>query len=237
MRRKYQSNVELGTPKVAYKETITRGAKVQGKHKKQSGGRGQYGDVWIEVEPLERGKGFEFVDKIFGGAIPRNFIPSAEKGIRKALDEGILAGYPVTDIRVILYDGSYHPVDSSDIAFQIAGSLAFKKALLEAGSVLLEPIMTVEIMVPEEFMGQITGDINARRGRVLGMDTKGKNQVVKAQIPLVEMFKYASDLRSVTGGRGSYSMSFSHYEIVPSRLTQNVMEEAKRSLEKAAKAE
>ncbi|MDP2922310.1 MAG: elongation factor G [Candidatus Omnitrophota bacterium] len=235
MRRRYQANVELGTPKVAYKETITKSIKVQGKHKKQSGGRGQYGDVWIEVEPLERGKDFEFVDKIFGGAIPRNFIPSVEKGIRKALDEGILAGYPVSDIRVILCDGSYHPVDSSDIAFQIAGSMAFKKALEQAGSVLLEPIMTVEIMVPEEFMGQITGDINARRGRVLGMDTKGKSQVVKAQIPLSEMFKYASDLRSVTGGRGSYSMSFSHYEIVPARLAQNVIEEAKRGTEKVAK--
>lgn len=235
MRRRYQANVELGTPKVAYKETVTKSVRVQGKHKKQSGGRGQYGDVWIEVEPRERGKDFEFVDKIFGGAIPRNFIPSVEKGIRKALDEGILAGYPVTDLRVILCDGSYHPVDSSDIAFQIAGSMAFKKALEQAGSVLLEPIMDVEIMVPDEFMGQITGDINAKRGRVMGVDTKGKSQVVKAQIPLAEMFKYASDLRSVTGGRGSYSMSFSHYEILPARLAQNVIEEVKRSAQSAAK--
>jgi elongation factor G len=235
MKRKYQANVELGTPKVAYKETVIRSVKVQGKHKKQSGGRGQYGDVWIELEPLERGKGFEFVDKIFGGAIPRNFIPSVEKGIRKSLDEGILAGYPVADVRVTLYDGSYHPVDSSDIAFQIAGSMAFKKALEQASAVLLEPIMNVEIMVPEEFMGQITGDINAKRGRVQGMDSKGKNQIVKAQIPLSEMFKYASDLRSVTGGRGSYSMSFSHYEILPTRLAQNVIEQAKRSAENASK--
>jgi elongation factor G len=237
MKRRYQANVELGTPKVAYRETVARSVKVQGKHKKQSGGRGQYGDVWIELEPLARGKGFEFVDKIFGGAIPRNFIPSVEKGIRKALDEGILAGYPVTDVRVTLVDGSYHEVDSSDIAFQIAGSMAFKKALEQAGSVLLEPIMNVEIVVPDEFMGQVTGDINSRRGRVLGMDAKGKNGAVKAQIPLVEMFKYASDLRSVTGGRGSYSMTFSHYEIVPSRLAQMVIEGAKKETEKVAKAE
>jgi elongation factor G len=228
MKRRYQANVELGTPKVAYKETVTKAVKVQGKHKKQSGGRGQYGDAWIEVEPLERGKGFEFVDKIFGGAIPRNFIPSVEKGVRKALEEGVLAGYPIADIRVTLYDGSYHPVDSSDIAFQIAGSLALRKALEQAGSVFLEPIMNVEIMVPEEFMGQITGDINSRRGRVLGMEIKGKNQVVKAQVPLAEMFKYASDLRSVTGGRGSYAMSFSHYEIVPARIAQAIVEEAKK---------
>ncbi len=237
MKRRYQANVELGTPKVAYLETVTRSVKVQGKHKKQSGGRGQYGDVWIELEPLPRGKGFEFVDKIFGGAIPRNFIPSVEKGIRKALDEGILAGYPVADIRVTLVDGSYHDVDSSDIAFQIAGSMAFKKALEQAGSVLLEPIMIVEIMVPDEFTGQVTGDINSRRGRVLGMDSKGKSSVVKAQIPMVEMFKYASDLRSVTGGRGSYTMIFSHYEIVPARLAQIVIEGAKKEADKLAKVE
>jgi elongation factor G len=231
MKRKYQANVELGTPKVPYKETITKSVKVQGKYKKQTGGRGQYGDVWIEVEPLERGKNFEFVDKIVGGAIPRNFIPSVEKGIRKAMEEGILAGYPVTDIKVTLYDGSYHPVDSSDIAFQIAGSMALKKALEEANTVLLEPIMNVEITVPEEFMGQVTGDINARRGRVLGMEVKGKNQAVKAQVPLAEMFKYASDLRSVTGGRGSYTMSFSHYEIVPARIAQAITEQAKQQKE------
>ncbi len=229
MRRKYSANVELGTPKVPYKETITKPSKAQGKYKKQTGGRGQYGDCWLEIEPLERGKGFEFVDKIFGGAIPRNFIPSVEKGVRKALEEGILAGYPTVDLRVILYDGSYHPVDSSDIAFQIAGSLAIKKALEQAGAVILEPIMNVEIIIPEEFMGQITGDINARRGRILGMEAKGKHQVLKAQIPLAEMFKYASDLRSVTGGRGSYTMSFSHYEIVPSRITQGIIEEARRN--------
>ena len=229
MKRRYSANVELGTPKVPYKETITKSVKVQGKYKRQTGGRGQYGDVWIEVEPLERGKGFEFVDKIFGGAIPKNFIPSVEKGVRKALEEGLLAGYPVVDLKVILYDGSYHPVDSSDIAFQIAGSMAIKKALSEAGSVLIEPIMNVEISAPDEFMGQITGDINSKRGRVLGVEAKGKGQIVKAQIPLAEMFKYASDLRSVTGGRGSYTMSFSHYEIVPARIAENIIKEAQKN--------
>jgi elongation factor G len=228
MKRKYQANVELGTPKVPYFETLTKAVDVSHKYKKQTGGRGQYGDVSIKVEPLERGKNFEFVDKIVGGAIPRNFIPSVEKGIRKAMQEGYLAGYPITDIRVTLFDGSYHPVDSSDIAFQIAASMALKKAFEQAGSVLLEPIMDVEIAVPEEFMGQITGDINSRRGRVMGMEAKAKSEVVKAQIPLAEMFKYASDLRSVTGGRGTYAMSFSHYEIVPGRISQGIVNETKK---------
>ena len=227
MKRKYNASVDLGTPKVPYKETITKSVTLQNKYKKQTGGRGQYGDVWIEVEPLERGKNFEFVDKIVGGAIPRNFIPSVEKGIKKTMAQGILAGYPVSDIRVTLFDGSYHAVDSSDMAFQIAGSMALKKALEQAQSVLIEPIMNVEITVPGELMGQITGDINGRRGKIMGMEVKGKNEVVKARVPLSEMFKYASDLRSVTGGRGSYVMSFSHYEIVPSRIAQGVIEKAK----------
>ncbi len=229
IKKRFGVDVEIGTPKVPYFETVTHAAKVQGRYKKQTGGHGQYGDVWINLEPMERGKNFEFVDKIVGGAIPRNFIPSVEKGIRKAMEEGFLAGFPIRDIRVTLFDGSYHPVDSSDIAFQIAGSMAFKKALEQAGAVLLEPIMNVEIAVPGEFMGQITGDINSRRGRVLGMDAKGKNEVVKASIPLAEMFKYASDLRSVTGGRGSYSMSFSHYEIVPQRIAQTVIEQSQKT--------
>lgn len=231
IKKRFGASVELGKPKVPYKETVTKSVKVQGKYKKQTGGRGQYGDVWIEITPLERGKEFEFVDKIVGGAIPRNFIPSVEKGIRKAMQEGFLAGYPITDIRITLYDGSYHPVDSSDIAFQIAGSMALKKALEQANAVLIEPIMIAEISVPEEFMGQVTGDISSRRGRVLGMETKGRNQVVKAQVPLAEMFKYASDLRSVTGGRGSYTMSYSHYEIVPQRVAQPLIDEAKRAKE------
>ncbi|MCM8773900.1 MAG: elongation factor G [Candidatus Omnitrophica bacterium] len=232
MKRKYQADVELGIPKVPYLETIIKSVKVQGKYKKQTGGRGQYGDVWIELEPLERGKDFEFVDAIVGGAIPRNYIPSVEKGIKKAMEQGILAGYPIKDIKVTLYDGSYHPVDSSDIAFQIAASMALKKGMEQAGSVLLEPIVNVEIVIPEEFMGQVTGDINSRRGRVLGMETKGKNQVIKAQVPLAEMFKYASDLRSFTAGRGSYTMSISHYEIVPARIAQTIIEEAQKNKEK-----
>jgi len=234
MKRKYQANVDLGTPKVPYFETLTKAVEVSHKYKKQTGGRGQYGDVSIRVEPLERGKNFEFVNKIVGGAIPRNFIPSVEKGIRKAMKEGFLIGYPITDIRVILFDGSYHPVDSSDIAFQIAASMALKKAFDQAGTVLLEPLMNVEITVPADLMGQITGDINSRRGRVMGMEGKGKNETVKAHIPLAEMFKYASDLRSVTGGRGNYTMSFSNYEVVPSRIAQGIIEKVKRAKEKEA---
>ncbi len=235
MKRRFGAQVELGKPKIPYKETITKSVKVQGKYKRQTGGRGQYGDVWIEVEPLERGKVFEFVDKIVGGRIPRNFIPSVEKGVRKAMEEGFLAGYPLVDIRVTLYDGSYHPVDSSDIAFQIAGSMALKKAVEQAGSIILEPIMEVEIIVPEEFMGQVTGDINSRRGRVLGMEAKGKNQLIKAQVPLAEMYRYATDLRSITGGRGSYSMRFSHYEPVPPQIAQQIIEEYKRRKEEEVK--
>jgi len=229
MKRKYNANVELGTPKVPYLETISKSAQASYKHKKQSGGRGQYGDVSIEIEPLERGNKFEFVNKIVGGAIPRNFIPSVEKGLHRAMSQGFIAGYPIVDIRVTLFDGSYHPVDSSDMAFQIAANHALSKAFQQAGGVLLEPIMNVEIVAPEEVMGQITGDINSRRGRVMGMEVRGKNEVVKAKIPLAEMFKYTSDLRSVTGGRGSYSMSFSNYDIVPSRITQGIAEEAQQA--------
>ena len=223
MKKRFNVDVELGTPKVYYKETITKSVKVQGKFKRQSGGRGQYGDVWIEVQPLERGKGFEFVDKVFGGAIPRNFIPSAEKGIRQACLEGAVAGYPIEDLRVILCDGSYHEVDSSDMAFQIAGGMALRKAITEAGPVLLEPVMDVEINIPEEYLGGISGDINSKRGRVMGMDIKGKLQIVKAQVPLAEMFKYANDLRSITGGRGAYTMRFSHYEEVPHKIASTIM--------------
>ncbi len=223
MKKRFNVEVELGTPKVSYKETITKTAKVQGKFKRQSGGRGQYGDVWIEIQPLEKNKGFEFVDKVFGGAIPRNFIPSAEKGIRQACLEGALAGYPIEDIRVILYDGSYHEVDSSDMAFQIAGAMALRKAVIEAGPVLLEPVMEVSVVIPEEYLGAISGDMNSRRGRIIGMDIKGKFQVVKAQAPLSEMFTYANDLRSLTGGRGSYTMRFSHYEDVPHKIASGII--------------
>ncbi len=223
MKKRFNVEVELGTPKVSYKETITKGTKVQGKFKRQSGGRGQYGDVWIEVEPLESGKGVEFVDKIFGGAIPRNFIPSAEKGIRQAASEGAVAGYPIVDLQVRLVDGSYHEVDSSDMAFQIAGAMALRKAVQAAGPVLLEPIMSVDILIPEDFLGAISGDINSRRGRIMGMDIKGRSQVVKANVPLAEMFTYANDLRSLTGGRGMYTMRFSHYEQVPHKIASGII--------------
>ena len=222
LKKRFNVQVDLGTPKVAYKETITKSTKVQGKYKRQSGGRGQYGDVWIEVNPLERGGDFAFINKIVGGAIPRNFIPSVEKGVKQAMSEGVLAGYPIVDIQVTLYDGSYHEVDSSDIAFQIAGAMALRKAALAAGPVLLEPIMDVEAYIPEDYLGQISGDLNSRRGRVMGMESKGKSQVVKAQVPLTQMFTYANDLRSITGGRGSYTMKFSHYEQVPAKIANEI---------------
>lgn len=223
LKKRFNVEVDLGTPKVPYKETITKSVKVQGKYKKQSGGRGQYGDVWIELEPLPRGGEFEFVNKIVGGAIPRNYIPSVEKGIKNSMVDGIIAGYPLADIRVTLYDGSYHDVDSSDMAFQIAGAMALKKAVQESGLVLLEPIMNVEVMITDEYMGQISGDINSRRGRVMGMESRSKYQVLKAHVPLAEMFTYAADLRSLTGGRGNYSMSFSNYEIVPHKIAQGII--------------
>jgi len=223
MKKRFNVSVELGVPKVSYKETITKNARVQGKFKRQSGGRGQYGDCTIEVQPLERGKGLEFVDKIFGGAIPRNFIPSVEKGVRQAAGEGAVAGYPIEDVRVTLVDGSYHEVDSSDMAFQIAGAMALRKAIGEAGPVLLEPIMDVEVTIPEECLGAITGDINSRRGRIIGMEIKGKTQVVKAQVPLSEMFKYTNDLRSITAGRGSYLMRLSHYENLPHKIASPII--------------
>lgn len=229
MKKRFSVEVELGTPKVSYKETITKSVKVQGKYKRQSGGRGQYGDVWIEVQPLERGKGFEFLDKIFGGAIPRNYVPSVEKGVSQACAEGAVAGYPIVDLRVILYDGSYHEVDSSDMAFQIAGAMALRKAILEAGPVLIEPIMNVDVVISEEHLGAISGDINSRRGRIMGMDVKGKSQIVKAVVPLAEMFTYANDLRSLTGGRGSYTMRFSHYEEVPHKNASAIISQYQAS--------
>jgi len=223
LKKRFNVAVELGTPKVSYKETITKSARAQGKFKRQSGGRGQYGDCTIEVQPLERGRGFEFVDKIFGGAIPRNFIPSVEKGVRQAASEGVIAGYPVEDMRVTLVDGSYHEVDSSDMAFQIAGAMALKKAITEAGPDLLEPIMEAEVTIPEEYLGAITGDINSRRGKIMGVEIQDKAQIVKAQVPLSEMFKYTNDLRSITAGRGVYRMHLSHYENPPHKITSLII--------------
>ena len=231
LKRKFNVEVHLRTPKVPYRETIKKKVRVQGKHKKQSGGHGQYGDCWIQMEPLPRGKGFEFVDGIVGGAIPKTYIPAVEKGIQEASAKGILAGFPCIDFRVTLDDGSFHAVDSSEMAFKVAGSLAFKKAVESANPVLLEPIMEVTITTPDEFMGDIMGDLNGRRGRVLGMDSKGKNQIIKANVPMAEFLTYAPDLNSMTGGRGMYSMVFSHYDEVPAQLSEKVVEEVKKSQE------
>ncbi len=227
LKRKYGVDVELQTPKVPYKETIRSSVKVQGKYKKQSGGRGQYGDTWLEIEPLPRGKGFEFVDKIVGGVIPRQYIPAVEKGVREAMQEGVLAGYPVVDVRVTLYDGSHHSVDSSELAFKIAGSMGFKKGAAMANPVLLEPIMFMEISVPDENMGDVIGDLNSRRGKVQGVEPKANSQTIKALVPMSEVLTYANDLRSITGGRGMFTMEFSHYEEVPTHLSQKIIAAAK----------
>ncbi len=227
LKKQYGVEVILKTPKIPYRETIKGTADVQGKYKKQTGGRGQYGDVKIKMEPLPRGEDFEFVDQIFGGAIPKNFIPAVEKGIQEARKKGVLAGYPTVDFRVILYDGSYHPVDSSDLAFQIAASMAFKKGAKMAKPTLLEPIMKVEIVVPEQYMGDIMGNLNGRRGRILGTEMKGKKAVIKAYVPMAEMLTFEPDLTSITGGRGTYRMEFSHYDEVPAQIQEKIIEQAR----------
>lgn len=226
LKKRYNVDVELKPPKIPYRETIKGRSDVQGKYKKQTGGRGQYGDVKIKMEPLPRGKDFEFEDKIFGGAIPKNYIPSIEKGIQEARKKGVLAGYPVVDFKVILYDGSYHEVDSSDIAFKIAASMAFKKAMKEARPTILEPIMNVEIYTPEAYMGDIMGALNSRRGKVQGMEQKGNMRILKAQVPMSEMLDFEPTLTSITGGRGSFLMEFSHYEEVPAQIQQKIIAEA-----------
>jgi elongation factor G len=227
LKRKYGAEVELKAPKVPYKETIKGKAEAQGKLKKQTGGRGQYGDAWLRVEALPRGSGFEFVDEIVGGVVPRQYIPAVEKGVREALHEGILAGYPIVDVRVILYDGSYHDVDSSEMAFKIAASLGFKAALAKAKPVLLEPIMSMEVAVPDDAMGDVIGDLNSRRGKVLGVDSKPGGQVIRVQVPMSEVLKYSPDLRSMTSGRGSFTMAFSRYEEMPAHLADRVIKEAR----------
>nr|P46211.2 RecName: Full=Elongation factor G; Short=EF-G [Aquifex pyrophilus] len=225
MRREYGIEVNVGKPQVAYKETIRKKAIGEGKFIKQTGGRGQYGHAIIEIEPLPRGKGFEFIDDIHGGVIPKEFIPSVEKGVKEAMQNGILAGYPVVDVRVRLFDGSYHEVDSSDIAFQVAGSLAFKDAAKKADPVLLEPIMEVEVETPEDYVGDVIGDLNSRRGTIMGMENKGNITVVKAHVPLAEMFGYATTLRSLTQGRGTFIMRFSHYDEVPQHIAEKIIGE------------
>jgi elongation factor G len=233
MKRRFGVEVDLHPPRVPYRETIRGSAKAQGRHKKQTGGRGQFADTWMEVTPKARGEGFEFVDKIVGGAIPRNFIPAVEKGIVEAMTEGYLAGYPMVDVQVRLYDGKHHPVDSSDMAFKIAGSIGFKAAVEKAQPVLLEPIMGVEITAPEENTGDVIGDLNSRRGRVLGTNPRGQYSVVSAEVPLSEMLTYAPDLTSMTGGRGDYTMEFLRYEEVPAHIAQKVIDEARKAREEA----
>ena len=225
LKRKYSVEVILNTPKVPYRETIKKKVRVQGKHKKQSGGHGQYGDCWVQMEPLPSGQGFEFVNSIVGGSIPKTYIPAVEKGIVEAAEKGALAGFPCVDFRAILDDGTYHSVDSSEMAFKIAGSIAFKKAIAEANPVLLEPIMDVTVTTPDECMGDIMGDLNSRRGRVLGVDTKGKNQIINAQVPMSEFLTYAPDLNSMTGGRGIFTMEFSRYEEVPAQIAEKLLAE------------
>ncbi|MFZ8864143.1 MAG: elongation factor G [Thermocrinis sp.] len=225
MKREYGVEVNVGKPQVAYKETIRKKAVAEGKFIRQTGGRGQYGHVVIEIEPLERGQGFVFENAIVGGIIPKEFIPSVEKGVREAMQSGVVAGYPVVDVKVKLFDGSYHEVDSSDIAFQIAGSIAFKEAMKKADPVLLEPIMEVEVETPDEYVGDVIGDLNSRRGKIVGMENKGVITVVKAYVPLAEMFGYATTLRSLTQGRGTFIMKFSHYEEVPQHVAEQIIGE------------
>ncbi|MBE3550177.1 MAG: elongation factor G [Brockia lithotrophica] len=227
MRREFKVEANVGAPQVAYRETFTVPVKAEGKYIRQTGGRGQYGHVWIEFFPLERGEGFVFENRIVGGVIPKEYIPAVEAGLREALQNGVLAGYPLTDVKAVLFDGSYHEVDSSEMAFKIAASLALKEAAKQARPVLLEPIMKLEVSVPEDYLGDVIGDLNARRGRVEGMERRGNVQVIRAYVPLAEMFGYATDLRSRTQGRGTYIMQFSHYEEVPAGIAKAVIERSK----------
>ena len=230
LKRQYGVEVEMRTPKIAYLETIKGKAEVQGKHKKQSGGRGQYGDCWIRIEPQPRGKGFEYVDAIVGGSIPRQFIPAVEKGVVERMTKGVIAGFPVVDVKVTVFDGSFHTVDSSEMAFKIAGSLAFKKAAALAKPILLEPIAEMEVIVPDESVGDVMGDMSGRRGRVLGVEAHGKSQVVRAQVPLAEVLRYSSDLNSMTAGRGQFTMKIDHYEETPAVIAEKVIAEAKKEM-------
>lgn len=230
LKKRYGVDVEINTPKVPYRETIRSEVKVEGKYKKQTGGHGQYGHVWLRLEPLPD-KHFDFDEEIFGGAVPKQYIPAVEKGVKEAMEEGVLARYPVTGVKTVLYDGSYHTVDSSEMAFKIATIQAFRKGCEQANPVLLEPIMEVEVTIPESFMGDIISDLNTKRGRVLGMEPHGKTTTVKAMVPLAEMYRYAIDLKSMTQGRGSFKMKFSNYEEVPAQLAEKIIEKAKQEKE------
>jgi len=221
--REFKVEANVGKPQVAYRETIRSSVKQEGKFIRQTGGRGQYGHVWLEIEPNERGKGFEFINKIVGGVVPKEYIPAVEAGVREAMENGVLAGYPMVDVKVTLFDGSYHEVDSSEMAFKLAASIGFKEGARKADPVLLEPIMKVEVVTPEDFMGDVVGDLNARRGRIEGMERRGNGQVIRALVPLASMFGYATDLRSLTQGRAVYTMHFSHYEEVPANIAQELV--------------
>jgi elongation factor G len=227
LKKRYGVDVELHAPKIPYRETIRGKADVQGRHKKQTGGHGQFGDCWIRMEPLPRGEKFEFGNEIFGGAIPKNYIPAIEKGIVEAAEKGYLAGYPVVDFKVVVYDGSYHDVDSSEMSFKLAARKAFKAAMEVAKPALLEPIMNVEVQAPVEYAGDLMGDMNGRRGRISGMDTKGGTQIIRAQVPMADMLNYQNDLTSMTQGRATYSMEFDHYDFVPALQSEKIIAAAK----------
>ena len=234
MERKYNVRVETEEPKIAYRETITRTAEAHGRFKKQTGGRGQFGDCHLRLVPRPRGSGYEFIDSIKGGVIPTKFVPSVDKGVQEAAEKGVVAGYPLVDFAVECYDGSYHSVDSSDVAFQVAGSMAFKQAAEKAGPRILEPVMKVEVTTPDEFMGDIMGDITQRRGRVLGMDTDGGRTVIRAQIPQAELYRYAASLRSMTQGRAYHTRTFDGYEPVPETEAKKIVSEKERETAGAA---
>jgi elongation factor G len=236
LQRRFGVHVELAKPRIPYRETIRRAVTKQGRHKKQTGGRGQFGDVHVRLEPLKSGSGFEFVDEIVGGSVPRNYIPAVEKGIIEAMHEGVLAGYPVVDVRAALYDGSYHSVDSSEMAFKIAGSMAFKEGAKDAGPILLEPIVEIEVRVPKDFVGAVTGDLSSKRGKILGMGTDGRYDVIRANVPQAELYKYSTHLRSLTQGRATHKTKFSHYEEIPREIAEKVVIQAKAEKEAMASA-
>jgi elongation factor G len=231
MKRRYGAEIELHPPRVPYLETIRKPAKAHGRYKKQTGGRGQFGDCHIEIEPVESGTGFEFVNAIKGGVIPGGFIPAVEKGVRDAMRQGTVAGFPIQDVKVRLFDGQHHSVDSSEMAFKMAGSMAFKDAMSNAQPTLMEPIMTVTVTVPEEYVGDVIGDLNSRRGRPLGMEPKGTVTEIKAEVPMAEMLEYAPDMRAITGGQGEYSMDLARYEEVPGHVAQQVVQQAEQEKE------
>jgi elongation factor G len=235
LKRRFGVEVDVKAPKVPYRETIKGSTKVQGKYKKQTGGKGQFGDTWIEISPLKRGEGFIFVDNIVGGSIPRTYIPAVEKGIHEAMALGIIAHCPMVDVKVRLYDGSYHNVDSSEMAFKIAGSLGFKKGIMDCKPILIEPIMKMEIVMPSDHVGDIMGDINSKRGKIQGVDPADDTQTVRAYVPMAEVLNYAADLTSLTGGRGMFSMEFDHYEDVPEHLMKKIIDEANKGFDEKKK--